>query len=167
MSMNCSVEDRAEIEALLARYCFALDTKNFDDLRNVMTDDVVFDYTDEFGEPHQGVETVINLVRAALTPHPASIHAALTTHVTSTGADTASGSTHAISVSVVDGERVPGKTDTTFVVFCTWLDDYLRTSEGWRLKRRKLKVVSSLGDSSKWDPQTLAGQAFRRVTGER
>ena len=64
MGMDCSVEDRAEIEDLLARYCFALDTKNFDDLRNVMTDDVVWDYSDEFGEPHQGVEAVIDVVRA-------------------------------------------------------------------------------------------------------
>lgn len=71
-----------------------------------------------------------------------------------------------LSKSVLDGSRVPGTAATTFDVYCSWLDNFVRTADGWRIKERTLKVIASSGDSQVWDSETIAGQAFRRLTGD-
>jgi hypothetical protein len=45
--MSLSVEDPWEIEDLLARYCMALDTKNWDDFPNILLPVVTWDYSDD------------------------------------------------------------------------------------------------------------------------
>jgi hypothetical protein len=161
-----SLQDRSEIEDLLARYCMALDTKNWADFPNILTEDVVWDYSDEFGSANQGRDEVVATISKSIDPHPASMHAALTTRIWSTGPDTAEGFTHVMSLSVLDGASVPGTAETSFSVFCTWLDNYLRTPDGWRIHKRKLNVIASMGSPYAWDPATPAGQAFRRLTGQ-
>lgn len=164
--MLCSLQDRAEIDDLLARYCMALDTKNWDDFPNILATDVVWNYSDEFGSVHHGIDDVVKVIRTSLEPHAASMHAALMTRVWCTGPDSAEGFSHVLSKSVLDGSRVPGTAATTFDVYCSWLDNYQRTADGWRIKERTLKVIASSGDSHAWDPGTIAGQAFRRLTGD-
>ena len=163
--MLCSLQDRAEIDDLLARYCMALDTKNWDDFPNILAEDVSWDYSDEFGTVHHGIDDVVDAIRTAIEPHPASMHAPLMTRVWSTGADTAAGFSHVLSKSVLDGARLPATDQTTFEVYCSWFDEYARTPTGWRISKRTLKVIASSGDPDKWDPATSAGQAFRRLTG--
>ena len=162
--MSLSVEDRFEIEDLLARYCMALDTKDWDDFPNILAPDVSWDYSDEFGEQQEGIEEVVSAIRTALDPHPASIHAPLVTRIWGTGDDTAAGFSHVLSKSVLDGAEVPARPETTFEVYCTWHDQYVRTAAGWRIQRRTLKVMATSGDPTVWDPATSAGRAFRRLT---
>jgi hypothetical protein len=162
--MTLSLQDRCEIEDLLARYCMALDTKNWDDFPNILAPDVVWDYSDEFGAPQHGIDEVVGAIRTSLEPHPASIHAPLVTRVWDTGDDTAAGFSHVLSKSVLDGAALPARPETTFEVYCTWHDEYARTAAGWRIKNRTLKVMATSGDASVWDPATPAGQAFRRLT---
>ena len=159
--MKLSVEDRFEIQDLLARYCMALDTKNFDEFVNVMTDDVEWDYSDEFDEPLYGREAATETIRKSLEPHPASLHVALYNLAWATGPDTAEGYSQVLSKSVLDGAPLPARPETTFEVFCRWHDSYVRTDEGWRIKKRKLAVWATSGDPEVWDPDTIAGKAFR------
>jgi len=58
--MLCSLQDRAEIDDLLARYCMALDTRNWAEFPRILTEDVTWDYSDEFGTAHHGMEEVVN-----------------------------------------------------------------------------------------------------------
>jgi hypothetical protein len=162
--MLCSLQDQAEIHDLLARYCMALDTKNWADLHNVLAEDVTWDYSDEFGTVQHGVEEVADLIRSSMEPHPACMHALLMTRIWSTGPDTAAGFSHVFSKSVLDGAQLPATDQTSFDVYCTWSDEYVRTPAGWRISKRTLKVMASSGDAGAWDPATPAGQAFRRLT---
>src|SRR5260370_8865300 len=78
-TMLCSLQDRAEIDDLLARYCMALDTRNWAEFPHILTEDVTWDYSDEFGTAHHGIEEVVNAIRSAIEPHPACMHAPLMT----------------------------------------------------------------------------------------
>jgi hypothetical protein len=162
--MLCSLQDRAEIDDLLARYCMALDTQNWAEFPHLLTEDVTWDYSDEFGTAQHGIEEVVAAIRSAIEPHPACMHAPLMTRVWSTGPDTAAGFSHVLSKSVLDGARLPATDQTTFEVYCSWLDEYVRTPAGWQIGKRTLKVMASSGDAGPWDPATPAGQAFRRLT---
>jgi hypothetical protein len=162
--MLCSLQDRAEIDDLLARYCMALDTKDWAEFPHILTEDVSWDYSDEFGAAFHGIDEVVAGIRTSIEPHPASMHVPLMTRVWSTGPDTAAGFSHVLSKSVLDGARVPATDATTFEVYCSWLDEYVRTPAGWRISKRTLKVMASSGDATAWDPATPAGQAFRRLT---
>jgi hypothetical protein len=162
--MLCSLQDRAEIDDLLARYCMALDTKNWDEFQYILTEDVSWDYSDEFGSAFRGIDEVVSGIRTSIEPHPASMHAPLMTRVWSTGPDTAAGFSHVLSKSVLDGTPLPATDQTTFEVYCSWLDEYVRTPAGWRISKRTLKVMASSGDAEPWDSRTPAGQAFRRLT---
>jgi 3-phenylpropionate/cinnamic acid dioxygenase small subunit len=44
--MLCSLQDRAEIDDLLARYCMALDTQSWAEFPQILTEDVTWDYSD-------------------------------------------------------------------------------------------------------------------------
>lgn len=159
-----SLQDQAEIHDLLARYCMALDTKHWADLHTVLTEDVNWDYGDEFGTPSHGVDEVVDLIRTSVEPHPATMHAPFMTRIWSTGPDTAAGFSHVFSKSVLDGAQLPATDQTSFEVYCSWLDEYVRTTAGWRISKRVLKVMASSGDAGVWDPATPAGQVFRRLT---
>jgi hypothetical protein len=162
--MTLSLEDRAAIEDLLARYCMTLDTKNWADFPNILDADVLWDYSDEFGAPQHGIDEVVRTIRTSLEPHPACLHVPLYSRIWSTGPDTAEGYTQVLSKSVLDGAELPARPETTFEVFCTWRDQFVRGSDGWRIRARELQVWATSGDSEVWDPETLAGQAFRRLT---
>jgi hypothetical protein len=160
-----TLQDRADIQDLLGRYCMALDTKNWDEFPYIVTDDVVWDYSDEFGTVQRGRDEVVDAIRTSIEPHAASMHAPLMSRIWGTGSDTAEGFSHVLSKSVLDGASLPATEATTFEVYCTWLDRYVRTSAGWRIQKRTLKVMASSGSAEPWDPATPAGQVFRRLTG--
>lgn len=61
--MLCSLQDRAEIDDLLARYCMALDTQSWAEFPQILTEDVTWDYSDEFGTVHHGIEEVVDAIR--------------------------------------------------------------------------------------------------------
>jgi hypothetical protein len=110
-----SLQDRIEIEDFLRQCCMALDTKNWADFPNLVTDDlvtddVVWDYSDEFGVPFEGRDTVVAAISEALDPHPASIHAPPVSYIWSTGPDTAEGFSHVLSKSILDGAALPATT---------------------------------------------------------
>jgi SnoaL-like domain len=125
---------------------------------------VTWDYSDEFGTAQHGIEEVVDAIRSAIEPHRACMHAPLMTRIWSTGPDTAAGFSHVLSKSVLDGAQLPATDQTTFEVYCSWLDEYVRTATGWRISKRTLRVMASSGDADPWDPATPAGQAFRRLT---
>ena len=55
----------------------ALDTKNWDEFQYILTEDVSWDYSDEFGAAFRGIDQVVSGIRTSIEPHPASMHAPL------------------------------------------------------------------------------------------
>ena len=125
-----SPEDRAAIVQLTIDYCWALDTGDWDALREVFTPDAVTD----LGEGGQdGIEEIISRVSSALSRLDDSQHMVSTHQITIDG-DTAVGRCylHAQHIRKVTGGS------PLFVVAGRYEDHYVRTSSGWRISQRRI-----------------------------
>jgi hypothetical protein len=63
--VSLPLEDRAEIDDLLARYAFAIDLREFDELRGVFTDHAVIHYAGTAA--HAGIEQIVRTGRRCVT----------------------------------------------------------------------------------------------------
>ena len=90
--MSIPLEDRAEISDLLAHYGFALDLRQWDELRDVFTEDAVIHYSGT--TEHTGIDDIVTFFRTTATSVAATQHLIHTSRVWSTGQDTAEGLTH-------------------------------------------------------------------------
>jgi ketosteroid isomerase-like protein len=125
------LSDRAEIDQLLARYCHALDERNWDALREVFTPDAIHDDT-VAGGFRGGVEVKIEFLKQALGKVLISQHIVSTTLLELRG-DTAYARSVCQCPMVVDlGD---GRTQVFFQGL--WYHDVLvRTPAGWRISER-------------------------------
>jgi len=133
--------DRAAIVRLTARYCWALDTRDWDRLADVFTPDAVA----ELGMVCRGLPAITERVRDALEPLAASQHTV---------------STHDVDV---DGDRAwsrcalvaqhvgRGADEAKFLVGGSYHDELVRTDDGWRISSRRLEVTWTDGDAALLD----------------
>lgn len=126
------LSDRREIDDLLIDYCHAIDSHDWDALDRVFTPDAFIDYTIVGGPKGHYPEIKQFLIRS-LPPF------AYTQHIIST------------SQVRLDGDRATGRTICTnpmgareadgsvrHMVYALWyVDEMVRTSEGWRLSYRR------------------------------
>ncbi|OJV28932.1 MAG: hypothetical protein BGO24_03165 [Sphingomonas sp. 67-36] len=125
-----AVADIVEIQQLLAAYVYAIDAKDFDALDRVFTADATFDYTVTGGETGDYAKIKPWLAKA-LAPFP------LTQHLIG------------LPLIRIDGDRASARTmlfnpmrlarpggDHLFFVGATYVDDLVRTPEGWRITHR-------------------------------
>src|SRR2546423_12829553 len=113
------ISDRMEIEALLVRYCYAVDDRNWNTYRDVFTPDAVIDDS-AAGGFRGGVEEHVKFMQKALSKIKIS-------------GDEATARTHCSCPMVVD----LGKGQTQVFLQGLWYRDRLvRTTSGWRLKER-------------------------------
>lgn len=124
------LSDRLEINDLLVRYSHAIDTKNFDLLDQVFTPDADLDYT-AAGGPRGKFPEIKQWLIKALSPFPAYQHMVSNSMVTIDG-DTGTGRTmcHNPMVYERDGKK------EVFYCGLWYLDRYVRTPEGWRIRER-------------------------------
>lgn len=122
------ISDRLEIQQLLVDYSTAIDQRRFDDLDRVFTPDAYIDY-----RAMGGIDGAYPAVKAWLSEvlpnFPAYCHLIGNFDIRLAG-DTASGRTMCFNpMKLGDDGRV---------LFCAlWYDDeFVRTSEGWRITRR-------------------------------
>jgi len=139
--MLCSLDDRSAIDDLLARYAFALDLRQWDELRQVFAEDATLDYSTETNVVHSGIDEIIEYISTALSRRPGSQHLIHTTQVWSTGPDSASGRTHATAQHLAPGSTPPVSLAEVYSVGCTYTDEFVRTPDGWRISRRKLMIL--------------------------
>jgi 3-phenylpropionate/cinnamic acid dioxygenase small subunit len=132
-------EDRSAIAALTIDYCWALDTRDWDALREVFLPDAVA----ELGSPELfGIEAIIDRVSSALGPLDDSQHMV---------------STHQI---VIDGDRARSRCyfqaqhiragasgSPHFIIAGRYEDELVRTDQGWRIARRRLVPMWREGNS--------------------
>lgn len=126
------ISDRMEIQDLLTSYSHAIDSRNWDELDNVFTEDAHIDYSEMGGSAGSLSETKEFLAKAM--PGFSSFqHLVATTKLDFEGNDLARGKTICHNPMVVD--KGEGK---THVFFCgLWYRDvFVRTVDGWRIKER-------------------------------
>ena len=123
----------ADIEAikqLKAQYVRLADAQNWDAWGRLLTEDIHL-HTD--GGPLEGRANVVNTIRESL-KSAKTMHRLHTPEITITGADTATGAWPMTDyvMGTFNGE------DRTIRGYGYYHEEYLRTPEGWRLKRGRL-----------------------------
>jgi hypothetical protein len=127
------LSDRFEIQDLVYHYAHLIDSKQFDALREtVFTDDAFIDYS-VYGGSVGDLETTISFLKEALTPElfPNCQHLNANVQVSLAG-DSGSGRVMCFNPM----EMSLGEEKTTYMLGLWYLDEYRRTSQGWRICRR-------------------------------
>lgn len=134
------LHDRMAIIELTHAYCWALDTHEWDDLRQVFLPDA----TAELGGSHlEGIEAIIARVALALTPLDDSQHM-VSTHQIEVDGDRATCRCYLHAQHV--RRAAPG--GPNYVVAGRYEDELVRTSEGWRIARRSLIPMWTEGNQA-------------------
>jgi 3-phenylpropionate/cinnamic acid dioxygenase small subunit len=136
--------DRAEIGDLLARYCFALDGRDWEALRDVFAADARITYSG--GRVSTGIDQIVTFMRTTASAVAVTQHLLHTSLVWATGPDTAAGRTHVTAHHVGYDVTLPAAETLTFTVTGTYNDRFTRTPAGWRISGRTLTLLTSAGD---------------------
>jgi hypothetical protein len=127
------ISDRLEIQQLVVDYSTAIDSRRFDDLDAVFTPDAYIDYTALGGI--EGRYPEVKAWLAEVLPNFPMYSHMLGNFSVRIDGDTASSRTICFNPMVLPGDQ-GGK--GAQVMFCgLWYDDdFLRTTDGWRMTRR-------------------------------
>ena len=125
------LSDRLDIQDLQAAYSHAIDTRNFDALDHVFTKDAFIAYT-AFGGTAGGLEETKAFLTKALAMFGGFQHMVATSQVKLSG-NRAIAKTICWNPMVV---RRPGGEEHVFFCGLWYLDEYLRTLDGWRITKR-------------------------------
>ncbi len=137
------LDDRAEIVDVLYRYATALDSRDWDLLREVFTEDAVGEYTGRIGRTFEGREAITGLVSSALSSLDVSQHV-ISNPVIQISGDTAESRCYLRAQHYMANPPAGG---TTHEVGGTYHDRLVRTADGWRIVHRRLEVTWSTGNA--------------------
>ncbi|MBA6412347.1 nuclear transport factor 2 family protein [Parahaliea sp. F7430] len=127
------MSDRWELQDLCFYYAHLIDTKNFDDLRNVFTEDAHIDYSVYGGDVGNREEIIAYLKKAVADDiFPNSQHLNANVQITVDG-DVGHG--RVMCFNPMELALPEGGTET-FMLGLWYVDEYRRTPEGWRISRR-------------------------------
>ena len=120
-----SVNDRAEIAALLYRYARAVDTKDWELYRSVFTDDAVIDYSSA-GIPAGSRDEIADMFSQAFTAIPWSMHYITNIEILDSDNDTAT-----VRAMFYNPMQLPGMAEQSS---CGgyYFHDLVRGADGWR-----------------------------------
>jgi hypothetical protein len=141
---DLAASDRAEIGDLLARYCFAIDRRDWEVLRDVFAPDAQITYSGP--RVCTGVNEIVAFFRATASAVAVTQHLLHTSLLQATGPDTAAGLTHVTAHHVGYDVVLPAVEAATYTVTGTYDDRFARTPAGWRISRRTLTLLTSAGD---------------------
>jgi ketosteroid isomerase-like protein len=123
--------DRHAIRDLVTRYACAVDRRDFDAVAACFTPDAETDYT-YFRGP---IAVVLEKIRAGVNGFAMTMHV-LGNHLAEVRGDEATSETYAVCY-----HRRPGVPDgAQLVVAMRYLDELVRTTDGWRIRRRHATV---------------------------
>jgi hypothetical protein len=123
------ISDRFEIQQLMVDYSAAIDRKQFDDLDKVFTPDAYIDYRVTGGIDGRYPEVKAWLAQV-LPNFPAYYHMLGNFDVRLDG-DTATSRTICFNPMVMGGDK-----QQIYFVGIWYVDEFVRTPEGWRMSRR-------------------------------
>jgi SnoaL-like domain len=128
--MSTDFDDRIAITDLTIDYCWTLDLKNFENLRNIFLPDASFDVG---GTVFSGINNIIGKVSSALTMMDESQHL-ISNHQIRVDGDTATSRCY-LQAQHVREAAVGGK---NFIIAGRYEDTLRRTPDGWRIAYRSL-----------------------------
>jgi hypothetical protein len=123
------ISDRLEIQQLMVDYSTAIDRRRFDDLDRVFTSDAYIDYRATGGVDGRYPEVKAWLADV-LPNFPAYSHMLGNLDVRIDG-DTATSRTICFNPMVMGGDK-----QQVYFVGLWYIDEFVRTAEGWRMSRR-------------------------------
>jgi hypothetical protein len=125
--------DKQEIIDLTIRYCWTIDSRDFQTLHSIFLPDA----TAHLGDERLGIESIIAKIDAALTPLDASQHCVTNHQVVVTG-DTATQRCYFVAQHV--RKSVPNRAEAgvNYIIAGRYEDELVRTENGWRIKHRIL-----------------------------
>ncbi|MBT4522577.1 MAG: nuclear transport factor 2 family protein [Halieaceae bacterium] len=129
------LSDRFELQDLCFHYAHLIDTKDFDKLRDdIFTEDAFIDYG-AFGGSVGNLEDTITFLKSAVADEvfPNTQHLNANVEVTLDG-DTASGRIMCFNPMEL---ALPEGGTQTFFLGLWYVDEYRRTTSGWRIARRE------------------------------
>ncbi len=132
--------DRAEIRDLITAYTRAVDTRRWDDLDAVFTDDAVLDYS-SVGGPVDSLLAVKPWIEQGLRGFDRYQHVIGQVAITLAG-DTATATAHLVNPMVA---RAPDGTETLWEVGGYYRHDLVRTPPGWRSARMVDDIIWQRG----------------------
>ncbi|BCI52617.1 hypothetical protein NIIDNTM18_18950 [Mycolicibacterium litorale] len=123
------ISDRLEIQQLMVDYSSAIDQRRFDDLDRVFTPDAYIDYRATGGV--DGIYPEVKKWLAEVLPNfPAYSHLVGNFDVTISG-DTATSRAICFNPMVMGGDG-----GQVYFVGIWYVDEFVRTADGWRMTRR-------------------------------
>ena len=120
--MTIDTADRLELHELPGRYGDAIDDRNWDRLRQVFTDDAIFDLTGVGLRPLDGIEDIVHFMDVAA-QHPKT-HMMTNIYVDDGGE------------SVTMNFRIVALLGKGLVGTASYYDTVVKTPDGWRVKHR-------------------------------
>lgn len=127
------LSDRLELQDLVFFYSHLIDTKSFDTLRDVFTEDAHIDYSAFGGSVGNLEETIAYLKQAVaddIFPHSQHLNANLQFTV---NGDSATGRVMCFNPMEM---KLPDGGLQVFLIGLWYVDEYRRTAAGWRISRR-------------------------------
>lgn len=131
--------DRLDIAEVLARYCVALDTRDWDLLQQVFAADAACDYG-SVGSP-QGIPAIAAAIRGTIGDLDATQHLTGNVLVDLDG-DRATASCYLLSQHVRRGQEGGEE----YLIGGRYHDELVRTPDGWRIRTRRLDRMWSSGN---------------------
>lgn len=128
------LQDKHEIEQAVFRWCEIVDTKEFDRLHEVFTDDAVGDYRETNGKLMEGLAPFVAHMKTNLGPDSncgVTQHNANNFRIAVEG-DSARSKAHFYAVH----QGVRARAGDTYTCWGQYEDEWVRTSRGWRIARR-------------------------------
>ena len=154
------LSDRLEIVDLLHRYATGLDSRDWELLASVFTDDGVADYSSLELGVNDGPDAIVDLCRNALSGLDATQHI-ISNEVIEIDGDRARSRCYFQAQHVFRG--APG--GDNFIVAGTYEDELVRTQAGWRIERRALIPTWFEGNASVGEA-AAARLAAQQMSGE-
>ncbi|SFO50103.1 SnoaL-like domain-containing protein [Pseudonocardia ammonioxydans] len=134
-----TLSDRAEILELRSRYARALDERDWDLMRTVFAKDASADFA--LGTPFDGIDEIIRGCRSQMDSLDHTQHF-LGNHEITVDGDRASG-----RHKLIGGAFLQKATGTpSAALHGDYVDEYVRTEEGWRISRRQLTITWGEGN---------------------
>lgn len=124
--MTIDVADRLELHELPGRYGDAIDDRNWDRLRQVFTDDAIFDLTGVGLRQLDGIEDIVHFMDVAA-QHPKT-HMMTNIYVDDGGE------------SVTMNFRIVALLGKGLVGTASYYDTVVKTPDGWRVKHRDCMI---------------------------
>lgn len=128
------ISDRLEIQDLVWRYSEIIDAKDFDKLRDeIFTPDAFIDYS-VFGGSSGDLESTIAFLHEAMKIFPAHQHLNANIQIKLDG-DRATGRVMCFNPQELEPREAE---EDGHIFFCGlwYVDEYVRTSAGWRIEKR-------------------------------